>query len=253
MAYQRIVQHADIIEVYDYTKNLVPKRSKSSPRRKRRSKPVRRQYSLRRAKSSFFRLVAHNLHYSSTIGGSVSLVTLTTMGGVSLDKGYRYLALFIKNVQTKGHQAITYIGVPEWQKKSGNLHFHLIVFGLSAEYQKTERDRRNLQRLWGRGFVDIRPAIDYSPKIASYLAKYMFKASGDDRLGSRRSYSASRNVQKVRQAGSNSLSAYTDMIVGQTGVDNSLLYQKEYDTMWLGRCRYQKIKLSENANNKIKG
>jgi len=231
MGYTRIVQYGDITEIYEYENALSP-RQKGKPRKKaRRSiKKYRSVRSCKRARFSFFRLVAENLKRK----GSPAFLTLT-MGNsdTDLSRGYRYILDFKRNVKNKMGITISYIAVPEWQKK-GRLHFHLLVWGLESVSQDSETNNRNIQRCYARGYVDFRHARDNSPKLATYLAKYMAKAYEDERLGGRRAYSSTRDIVKIRSYGSNSLSLYTSMILPE---NSTTIRDVMYNVPYLGRCR----------------
>lgn len=233
MGYTRVVQYGDVTETYEYEKLVTDRRGrpKKKPRRSRTIRKYRSQRACKRAKFQFFRLVSENLASK----GLPSFVTLT-MGtdDTDLSCGYSYILTFKRNVKNKMGITFSYIAVPEWQKK-GRLHFHLLVWGLQSVTEDSERDYRNLQRCYQRGYLDFRHARENSPKLASYLAKYMAKAYEDERLSGRRAYSCSRDIDKIRSYGSNSLSLYTDHIVD---VDNSTIVRElVYNVPYLGRCK----------------
>lgn len=248
MSYTKVIQYADIVEVYQYEKRLNTNTTRrhttlsklqKQRRRERISKGVQKSvFSARRAKMSFWRLVAHNLERR----GVPCLVTLTSADrALGLTRGYLFIREFKRQYENKMGKTFTYIAVPEWQKK-GRLHFHLIIWGIPELVAQSERATRNLQRLYARGYLDVRVARDSSPKIASYLAKYMSKAYSDKRLGGRRCYTTSREIDKPTTFGSNTLSSYlTDIIP----VDNSLENMKIYDTVWLGKCQLTKYKIKK--------
>jgi len=108
--------------------------------------------------------------------------------------------------------------------------------GQEYEGINIERETRNFQRLFRRGYIDIMPTTKVTKGIAGYMAKYMAKNMRVGHDSTRRYYNTSRNIEKIYSGGSNSLSGYTDMIVGDNPVDMC----KTYDTIWLGRCDYKK-------------
>lgn len=251
MGYTRIIQSGDYLEVYSYSKRkndvrrygtvTKRKRSRKSTAFYRRTGRVffRSDASIKRSKAAFFRLVATNLHGEET----PTFITLTYAQAVDVEIAYMHLRAFFKRLRDVHGKHIRYIAVPEWQPVSGRIHFHCVVFGLKKEDVQGEdpdRHRRNFQRLWLRGYVDVRLARDASIKIAGYMAKYMAKASDDSRLYNIRAYSASNNCKRPNSAGSNALIDYLDDI---KPVDSELLQLREYDTMWLGRCTYQQFKV----------
>jgi len=250
MGYARIVQYGEITEYYEYEKPFISHRERHIPTKKdkERAKERRRlgvprtEFSIRRAKINFYHLVAENLYRR----GAPALVTLTNhLPDVSLTEGYRNLSNFKKNVKSEMGKTVTYIAVPEYQK-NGRLHYHVLMWGIGEAEAKFERGTRNLQRLYGKGFVDVRLAYDSSPKLASYLAKYFTKANSDPRNVGRRTYTASRDINRPRAYGSNALSAYANEIL----VDPLDAFDVvEYNTKYLGRCRLLKYKKQNNDNN----
>jgi hypothetical protein len=131
--------------------------------------------------------------------------------------------------------SISYISVPEVTKKN-RYHFHLLVYDLPPEASQCERKTRNLQRLFERGYIDTLLATYVSAGLAGYMSKYMGKALTDFKNEATRGFNCSRNIKKVRSAGSNSLSEYADLIYPQGTTKTS-----EYDVPFLGKCRYKKI------------
>jgi len=231
MGYARIVQYADITEYYEYDKDFRPPRRRKKPS-KRSIQKFKSEFSARRARRQFVKVVTNTLYER----GCPLLVTLTThVPDVQLTEGYKFIRQFKEHVKSQMGKTFTYIAVPEWQK-NGRLHFHLLCWGLlsSREEAEAERHNRNLQRCYGRGFLDVRFANDSSPKLAGYLGKYMSKAYQDERLAGRKAYTSSRDVDKVRTHGSNALSTYSDELIPNV---EALQQTHTYETMYLGRCR----------------
>jgi len=108
---------------------------------------------------------------------------------------------------------------------------HLLVFNLQTEHISSERNTRNLQRQYRRGYLDIRLASDRSPKIAGYMAKYMAKGYGDRRFTSGRAYTTSRNIAKVGIYGTNTLDFWVDRLT-----PGELAKIDEYDVKYMGKC-----------------
>jgi len=254
MGYTRVVQYADVVELYEYEKAHVNRggvRQSSKLDRKRRAERKslslpKSAFSQRQSKTRFFQICSEALYTR----GAPHLVTLTNHeNNVSLDEGYRNIYAFKEQIKNKMGVTITYIAVPEWQKK-GRLHFHLLVWGLlgQAVSEHTERDTRNLQRLYGKGFLDVRLAYDNSPKLASYLTKYFTKSNNSTYLKGRKAYTTSRGIVKPRTYGSNAFDAYRDIIVPE---DTCISEVVQYNTQYLGRCsltKYKTKKTNENNN-----
>jgi len=247
MGYTKIVQSGTVTEIYQYEKQYHQHRrtkqsSKISRRRRRELKATnphsatiyRSTRNNRRAKADFYRLATTNLQRQET----PVFITFTHYCQFDAYVVYGFLAQFWQRLKKlKIADNITYVSVPEWQPDSGFIHLHTLVWGLSKETVLQERSRRSLQRCYQRGYVDVRFAKNKSNKIASYLAKYLAKALEDTRTSGSRAYTSSRNVFKPRKAGGNSLANHIDLIIDS---QDNLDFQKQYDTIHLGRCSYKK-------------
>lgn len=240
--YQKIIQSGEVLEIYTYEKDPPEYR----PRKKSRFKnPKRYRRNVSRARASFFRLVQANLGPSRR----PAFLTLTMREIVPIREGWRSYTLFAQRLRNATQGRVACIAVPEFQKR-GAVHFHCLVWGLYDEEIARERETRRIAELWSHGFIDLRPS-DGSPKLAGYLAKYMFKAMYDQRLSGTKSFSASRSLMRPVSIRSKTAVALveseirgdrinTDGTISQ-GVDNPLLpeKEKEYTTEWMGKCNYK--------------
>lgn len=244
--YTRIIQSGEMVEIYQYSKKLNVDRQKRNYSRNKRTAQkstdcrtivkYRSGRSIQRARQSFFRLVATNLSQDlkPTFG------TFTCYESLPLDTAYKALANFFQSVR-RFYPHVSYIAVPEWQKR-GSIHFHALIWGLPTNDVKKERTTRNYQRLWARGYLDFRIADNRSHAIAGYMAKYLVKGLEDPRLANNRAFSTSRNIRRSNSAGSNTLSYYLDTLVPE---DKELVKARAYDTLWLGTCEYRNYKLNK--------
>jgi len=241
-----IVRGSKIIEVYRYEKDYVS--AKKRPIRKKRSdkkpsnsgtplKRYRSKRSISRARKSFFRLVEANIE-------KVEDVTLSTFTChdqyTSLEVGYKALGEFFRLYKSITGVRTRWIAVPEWQKR-GALHYHVIIWGISSIHIEREKETRNLQRLWNRGFADFTPAYGESAGIAGYMAKYLVKALEDERLFGRRAYSSSRSLHRPSTYRFNE--ADEDFSVMFIPKNKTLQYSKTYDTQYRGECQYDIYKV----------
>jgi len=246
MAYLKVIQSGDLIETYKYERFPSPARLvKRKPRRKRVFSRERRADAISRSRNAFRRLVRANL---SPVNPP-ALVTLTIHdSGIDISEAYKAYTRFALYFRRKYGQKVSLIAVPEFQKR-GAVHFHILVFNWPYEAYKNERRTREVASLWQYGFVDVK-RTDGNERLSSYLAKYMSKAMSDYRLVGKRAYSASRNV--LRSVSFNT-SFQTSFLQEEFGldVDNFPFYEKEYGTMWLGRCVYKQylLKIYEGSNN----
>jgi len=269
MGYTKIVQYGDTIEIYSYEKEI-KKRGfdrlqaqraydrvykgvrntktsslltvKEKRRKDRRNLALKQGFytrsaaSIRRSKLNFFRLCHHN----NCLAKTIHFITLTFAYDVTIKEATRNVQGFMARVAKIRGQIAPYISVAELTKKD-RIHFHLLVYDLPPETVKNERNTRNFQRQWRRGYVDIRYASYTSKGIAGYMAKYMGKALGNAKLATKRGYTSSRNIDKIRVAGGNTLSSHLDEIVfPHDEVDE--ITESSYNIPYLGVCQYKRIK-----------
>lgn len=242
MTYIKVIQSGDLIEKYEYEKSPptpVSRKAKSGRIAKwsdqlteeRRADWVhkRRASSINRCRQSFRRLVRANLY-----DGIPVLLTLTMLDIVDLRSAYRCYHEFGQRLRRFIGPGASWIAVPEFQKRDA-VHFHVLMWGLPESYVADEPRTRRIQNIWRYGYVDLVPT-DGSPKLSTYLAKYMSKAMQDPRLLGEKAYSASRNI--LRPVSLNA-QATIDYACEAWGIDTALPdHEKEYDTAWMGKCRY---------------
>lgn len=236
--YTKIIQSGKILEVFEYEKEPQKKAIFKKPRFQNTRKCRR---SVQRARISFVRLLQANL----STGTAPIFLTLTMREIVPIKDAWREFTLFAQRLRNKVPRVV-YVAVPEFQKR-GAVHFHLLVWNLPNVTITSERSTRTIAELWGNGFIDI-VRTDGSPKLASYMAKYMFKAVYDERLYNSRLYSASRSVVRSVSIKSPAAISYIkdEFKLSDSAVDSFVEYKSEYDTVWLGRCKYYKYNFSLN-------
>lgn len=265
MGYTKIQQYGNITEIFQYereiTKNTpamrkahfrksdnrlyyaiygtsdIPGKRKKLQRLQSKAKGLatRSRSSVNRSRKNFFMLCHENNCRAETI----NFVTLTFAYDLTYKKASRYVSDFISRVSSHFKELpVAYISVPELTKK-GRYHFHLLVYNLPPEVSERERKTRNLQRQFRGGFLDICPATYTSEGIAGYMAKYMAKALRCPKNEAVRGYTCSRNINRPRTKGSNSLDEYMAMIVPT----ESILPPETscYNVPYLGKCTVTKI------------
>ncbi|OGD34093.1 hypothetical protein A2988_01245 [Candidatus Azambacteria bacterium RIFCSPLOWO2_01_FULL_46_25] len=119
--------------------------------------------------------------------GCPLLVTLTFAGDAS-DASYANDSLRVFQVRLRAQfPDAQSLFVPELSPR-GRIHFHGLLFNVPLSLGDTrngkrvvsygdERKLRTLAELWGEGYVDARKT-DGSPRLASYLSKYITKGAG---------------------------------------------------------------------------
>lgn len=257
MGYIKTITYGDTVEIYQYEKNITHngrrgKKFRNSHYdanldshvedrvRSAEQKQEKRKDNARRTSMVFRRLVSANLGQSSC----PLLVSLTYAENFTeIGLAHKDFNSFARSVRDQFGKGVSYVAVPEFQKR-GAIHFHALFWGLdSSELAKTERRTRLVARLWGKGFVDL-VATDGDYKIAGYLAKYMAKTFCDSRLQSKKAYIASRNIKRpvveknafLEPLFMGGLQDIPDLSTAE------LVIEKEYDTVWLGKGRYQLYK-----------
>jgi len=229
MGYIKIIQTGNLIERYEYQKEVIPDpRFGRHNKRDRHFKPYRRASSVFRARVAFLRLVQANLLRPEV----PSLLTLTFKGVVGLKEAWREYTLFAQRLRNKIPSAVL-LTVAEFQKR-GAVHFHSLVWGLGDLYV-SERQTRYLANIWRSGFLDI-IRTNGSPSLGGYLAKYLVKSYLDQRFQGFKLYSGSRSLFRPVTFRSK---LQTDFI-GEMLENATCQKSVSYDTKWLGRCDYQK-------------
>jgi len=137
--------------------------------------------------------------------GSPLLITLTFSGSAS-DAFYAKDALsrFTRRLRVKYPESSS-VFVPELSPR-GRIHFHGLLFGVPSYWGDlrqggrvvsygSERTTRELAGLWREGFLDALQT-DGSPKLASYIAKYLTKGSSEVLFNGMRMLRFSQNFSK---------------------------------------------------------
>jgi len=252
MGYNKVVVSGNILEIYEYDKNI---RLFTRPKRKnavRNDRPLldtdganllqarevgKRRDSARRARVAFGRLVRSNL-----VGAERPiLLTLTYAENVqSLKLGYRDFTSFVQALRYHLGQDFKYVSVPEFQKR-GALHFHALVWGLPEALVLRERSDRFLAKLWSKGFIFL-TQTDGNEKLSHYLTKYMSKAYLDPRLKGCKAYVGSRNL--MRPTSMAGVSPLWPILDEYKLSPDMLLRSVEYMTQWLGKGRYRRYQIN---------
>jgi len=264
VAYTKVIQSGSLAEQWTYERAPSPKRLLNrKPRIRRVFRTERRADSITKCRNSFRRLVRANL----SVNSAPALLTLNTGAILGIEEGYKAFTRLGQSLRYHFGKEVTWIAVPEFQKR-GAVHFHVLIWGLPEEmpcvfskqfyYDKTgkkhrkhvcpkerdcERHNRRIAPLWAIGYADIMQT-DGGPKLSSYLAKYMSKAMHDKRLLGKKGYSASRNVMRPVSLNTSLQISYFKEDWG-LDVNTPIALQKEYATMFLGRCVYKSYLLQD--------
>lgn len=199
--YQKMIVSGSLVEIIKYEK--LPKTglrsSKKFTKRVLNLTPKRRSDNLLSTKRHFVRRVSAAIKEF----GTPLFITLTFAQNITdMDESIKEFRAFTLRMRSRFND-FQYVAVPEFQKR-GALHFHCFVWGLSQERgdlrrgritleRGTERDSREIAKIWNNGFVDIARS-DGSLRHIMYFAKYMIKAASDERLVTRKLYYMSRGI-----------------------------------------------------------
>jgi len=247
MSYTKVIKYGKTLEIYSYEDSPRPTSRKSrllATARRNQSlalsreakvgqeeqRAERRRSSARRASMAFRRLVSANLGQPP----HPILASLTYAENMAeIGQGRKDFSAFIRHLQKRWGNSISYIAVPEFQKR-GALHFHTLLWGLPPGLVETERTTRLVASLWKQGFIDLKQT-DGNAKISSYLAKYMVKGFKDKRLFGKKAYIASRNI--IKPLIFKNTMAWGHLVEHDLSTAEPVI-EKEYMTQWLGMGRY---------------
>jgi hypothetical protein len=182
------------IEITETQRDPSENRRVQSTREKRLFITQRRSDSVRRTR----RICLRKLFSAIEELGSPLFLTLTFNGSASdIMLSSKRLTYFLRRLRDDFPDAHA-LFVPELSPISDKypaerIHYHGLLFGVSQEwgdiykgkgksrkciYFGRERHERKFQKLWGYGFVDL-IQTDGSPRVATYISKYIIKSVED--------------------------------------------------------------------------
>ncbi|MBI2627601.1 hypothetical protein HYW72_01590 [Candidatus Nomurabacteria bacterium] len=247
MEYAKTIKYGDNLEIYEYEHRPAPKIKKVKEKSSYYVKPsvdeifTKREDNILQSKTNFRRLVSANL--SNNIPLFISLTHGTDMKDIVI--GWKNYRKFIQRMRYKFGENFKYIAVPEFQPKSGRVHFHVLFWRLPLGINaKDERKNRVIAKIWGHGFADVKDT-DGHEKLAGYLAKYMAKAFTDKRLKNQKAYASSKNAKRpivTRDA------IVLKELMENVGENDLPVFDKPYEVKWLGKCRHRLFKITNHNN-----
>lgn len=236
MGLKKYVITGDIIEVYEYSKYIKGKGGANRTREKSQDiESSLKNYANtnQRRRDMVRRLACCNFNSKYD-----KFFTLTFKENITDVKEANYLFMkFIQRLKYKFGK-IKYLAVIEFQDR-GAVHYHVLS---NVPYIP----QRELQELWGHGFVYIN-AITHVDNIGAYVVKYMTKDNTDERLQGLKAYLFSRNLKRPEEIVNHNLKDFDiieDKIYDKYNL-NSLkpVYEANYDTEILGSCEYKQYNL----------
>lgn len=201
-------------------------------------KDERRGQTLRDSRNLLKRLAIRNFKPSETL-----FVTLTYRNHITdIDLADKHFREFIDALREESEQHLHYIAVREFTKK-GRIHFHfltdLIIDGdLYEGSEDLRRWERDIAKVWGHGFVDIK-ITNHVDNVGAYLAKYMSKEIDNDYFfRNKKYYLCSKGLKRP------------EILTGSVAMDllNSLenkkeVYTNSYESEYLGTITYLEYNL----------
>ena len=162
-------------------------------------------------------------------------VTLTFAENVvNVNQAYRMLSNFFKRLKRYLKKPPQYIAVLEFQKR-GAIHFHVLM---NIPYIP----HKELERLWGHGFVKINQ-IDDTDNIGAYITKYMTKENMDERLAGQKSYTMSRNLKKPEETTD---AEVIEAVLADVCVKR-VAYTAEFESEYYGSISYTQLILERSV------
>lgn len=207
-------------------------------------KESRRSQTLRDAKNTMRRLAIRNFKPNESL-----FITLTyRWHNTDLNLADKHFGEFVKAIRDESGQAFQYLAVREFTKK-GRVHFHLLTdFKIDGDSQiDLERWERDVAKVWGEGFVDIK-ITNHIDNVGAYLSKYMSKEIASDYyFKNKKYYLCSQGLKRPEVfTGEIALALYNSMNKKNEVFTNS--YESEY----LGKITYIEFNLNRLNKNNLK-
>lgn len=198
---KKIIASGDIIEVYEYEKNVVSGFNNSKSKGKGRScvaddeeQEKNRELVLHRARRDLRRLINSNVNM---YGVSPKFVTLTFADEITDLKVANYeFKKFRQRLEDYCDKDILYVAVPEIQKERlenygvAVWHYHVVFFNLP--FIRADK----LSDIWKNGFIKVN-RIDKVDNVGAYVCKYMTKDNKE--MKGEKCYFSSRKLYKPIQ------------------------------------------------------
>lgn len=201
----------------------------------------RRKQTLRDSKNQLRRLAIRNFKPGNTLFMTLTYRDEEHLSFFDLDTADSHFRSFIDSLREESEQHFQYIAVREFTKK-GRIHFHLLtdfeidgeLYEGSCDLQRWERD---VARVWGHGFVDIK-ITSHIDNVGAYLSKYMTKEIEFDYFRNKKYYLCSQGLKRPEiLKGKVALELYKAM------KKENEVYTNSYESEYLGNIRYVEYNL----------
>lgn len=132
-----------------------------------------------------------------------------------------------------------YLCVPEFQKKSARVHYHLLC---NIPFINSDE----LVALWGHGFVFIRK-VDSVDNLGAYVCKYLGKANFDTRYFRKKKFFYSYNL--LRAVVVDKFEEVVEVLKNlplQWSQFIKKVFEFDFETKYLGMISYKQYKMAEH-------
>lgn len=253
MAYRKVIVSGNVMEVYSYEKppiNNLDFESKNDDydaldisNTKLEFDPEdrtekRRKQTITDARNLTRRLTLMNF------GNNDKFITLTYKENMrDLNKSDDYFKNFIKRFKYKFKlKDFKYIAVRETQKR-GAIHYHMICnwnVELVNEEEIRYYERLLGEKVWGHGFVDIKP-ITHVDNVGAYIIKYMTKNLAIELFKGKKMYLCSKGLKRpVEYKGDEA-----EMVISVYGLDEKKeVFTNSYESEYLGQITYKEYNMN---------
>lgn len=249
--YRKVIVSGDIYEVYEYERP--PKNPEQYPDGYEGNleavkggiegrKEERRLQTVRDARNLARRLALMN--FSSTD----KFITLTYAENMTCmekaDDDFKKFIMRLKYQYKIGK--MKYLAVRERQKR-GAIHFHMLCdwdVEIGGESEIRELERHLGQKVWGHGFVDVKP-IGHVDNVGAYLIKYMTKNLAIELYEGKKLYLCSRGLDRPKTYGGEEAEA----IIKFYNLDHKKeVFTNHYESEYLGCITYKEYNAKRSSS-----
>lgn len=210
-------------------------------------KELRRKQTLRDARNNMRRLALRNFKPGETLFKTLTYRDDEHLSFFDIDTADKHFRDFIDTLREESEQNFHYIAVREFTKR-GRIHFHMLTdFKIDGDLDDPEeidlrRWERDIARVWGHGFVDIKITNEID-NVGAYLSKYMTKDIFEiDYFKNKKYYLCSQGLKRPEiLTGSAALALYQAM------KKENEVYTNSYESEYLGNVIYKEYNLKRKS------
>lgn len=210
-------------------------------------KEERRKQTLRDSKNQLRRLAIRNFEPGKTLFMTLTYRNEGHLSYFDIDTADKHFRIFIQTLREESEQHFKYIAVREFTKK-GRIHFHLLIdFKIDGDLYEGSCDlkrwERDIAKVWGHGFVDIK-ITTHIDNVGAYLSKYMTKEIEYDYFRNKKYYLCSQGLKRPEVfTGEIALALYESM------KKENKVYTNTYESEYLGNITYIEYNLKRSISD----